>query len=166
MAEPEGEKKIRGTRRITIDDYPFTKEQSEEQIDASLRRVGPNKPLGYESLLTFQKAGIDLEALKRELEAKGLKTKSYTEDETTIFGGALYVYDPKALDELLKSRENILTASGWPSQPEDFIDTVNSIHAPNNSDLFDTVADAYGDYTNIGRKSFPGFREGVAPYGH
>lgn len=164
MAKPEGEKKMRGTTPVTIDNFPFTKEQSEEQIDASLRRVGSDKPLGYESLLTVQKAGIDLEALKRELEAKGLKTKLYTEDETTVFGGALYVYDPKSLGELLKTKESILTASGWPSQPEDFIDIVNSVHAPPNSDLFDTIADAYGDYSNIGRKSFPGSKG--APYGH
>jgi hypothetical protein len=89
----------------------FNSEESvypQEKIDYfldDLRRVGPKKPIGYLSL-TFLINTLKIDPLKiiEEVERKGLKFITLGLGETDVSGGALYVYDEKALKTLLDKK--------------------------------------------------------------
>lgn len=117
-----------------------------------LRLVGPAKPLGNLPISTIvEDCHVDVTALRRELEQKGLKTLQLSQNESSISSGALYAYDEKALSTLLQNHADVLKKAGWPIEPVAFIRNLHVV-APLESDLFNVIADAYGDKTNPGRK--------------
>jgi hypothetical protein len=117
-----------------------------------LRLVGPHKPLGNLPLSTIREdCGIEPEKLQKELENNGIKTLILTKEECSISSGALYVYDEEALAQLLKDNEKTLSEAGWPTQPVPFIRHLKVLAEPE-TDLFNVIADAYGDKRNPLRK--------------
>lgn len=135
------------------------KEYSEEEIKNlldNLRRVGPEKPIGYLPISTLVDiCKTDPATIEEELRQKGLKTIMLSCEESNIgYAGALFVYDEAALGLLLKTKEAILKAANWPTDPESFVRHLK-VFAGHKTDLFDLVADAFGDKINPGRKNSP-----------
>lgn len=127
--------------------------QKIENLLDDLRRVGPGKPLGYLPLSTLmEKCHIDPKAMREELENKGLKVMILTGGETGVGSGALFAYDEESLKKFLEEKAAILKKAGWPTNPESFIRHLR-ISADKKTDLFDLIADAFGDKTNPGRKN-------------
>ena len=123
-----------------------------EQILNDVKRVGPEKPLGYVAISDLTDVcKIDPSKLKKELEQKGLKTILFGQGESIVNGEALYVYDENSLKSLLDNNHTMLVKSGWPTEPESFVRNLNT-PVDQGTDLFDLIADAFGDKTNIGRK--------------
>lgn len=134
-----------------ISEESFPSKEIERMLN-DLRLVGPNKPVGYLPLSTI--TGIcktDVAKLTQDLEQKGLKTIIFNQQESNVGGGALYAYDENALHKLLDTNKNLLTNSGWPTEPELFIRNLKN-HAERKTELFDLVADSFGDKTNLGRR--------------
>jgi hypothetical protein len=122
-----------------------------------LRNIGPDKPLGYLPISTINKyLKSDMQNLIREAEEKGLFVKIFRDGEVPITGGALFMADVTALDQLIKLHERTLKAFGWPIEPKEFLEYVATRHAPNKTKLFDVVADAFADYINTGRTDVVG----------
>jgi hypothetical protein len=110
--------------------------------------VGPRKPLGYECIAAIATIA-DPEVIASLLGFKGLQVR--THDET------LYVYDEAALQRLLRRRWVVLTWHRWPHTAEEFVARVASEWAPQHTWLWNTVADAFGDYTNSARRGGGGW---------
>ncbi len=82
----------------------------------SLTRVGPEKPVGYLPLYTLTEfAEADPDRLAADALARGLAAAQFGPAECCIKSGALYIYDRAALDRLLKSNVDTLTAAGMQS---------------------------------------------------
>jgi hypothetical protein len=121
------------------------KKLANEYLD-HLRKVGPDKPLGYLPLETIIKdCGISVDDLKEELEEKGLRTKIFLEGR--VAGGALYAYDEQTLRQLLSKNRNILKGR-LPIEPSQFVDFIATNYITPYTKLFDIVADAFGDKIN------------------
>ncbi|MEO6509084.1 MAG: hypothetical protein ABIO02_03955 [Patescibacteria group bacterium] len=117
-----------------------------------LRNVGNDKPLGYLPLTTLiEVCKVDPQAIRTELENRGLKTIVLKQEECSISGGALFAYHQEALEHHLEKNKKILLSNGWPTEPEKFIRHLNVV-AAQKTELFNVIADAYGDKTNPGRK--------------
>ncbi len=131
---------------------------SDEQISTflgDLRRVGPTKPVGYLPISTITDiCKFDPAAIEAELNARGLKTLVLGREECRVPAGALYAYDETALGSFLRERESVLRAASWPTEPEAFVRHLKAL-APWRTELFDLVADAFGDKKNPGRTDAP-----------
>ena len=128
---------------------------SEERIEDllnDLRKVGPEKPLGYLPLSTLiEICHIDPKTMQEELEKKGLKVMILKYGETNVIGGALFAFDEEALRRFLEEGAAILKKAGWPTNPESFVRHLRMPAGPK-TDLFDLIADVFGDKINPGRR--------------
>lgn len=113
-----------------------------------LERVGPHKPLGYLPLDTVK----DPDGTRRALESRGMSVIVLNQVKSNVASGAMVAYDPKALGRLLKSRRSLLAKSKWPEDPDEFARFHMNHPVPFRTDLFDLIADAYGDYDSPMRK--------------
>ena len=128
-------------------------EKKVEDLLNDLRKVGPEKPIGYLPLSTLTEiCHVDPKVMEEELKKQGLKILILTGEETRVVSGALYVYSEESLSQFLKEREAILKKAGWPITPDSFIRHLK-FYADRKTDLFDLIADAFGDKTNPGRKN-------------
>ena len=139
---------------IKAESPPAKLEAEKKASLTEMRRIGPEKPMGFLPTLTLEILyEVDPEALKKELEGKGLKTLIINPDPQRphTIGGALYAYDEQALGLLLEENKAILEEAGWPTETEAFVRQVESVTAPSGTKLFDLIADAFDDKTNLGR---------------
>jgi hypothetical protein len=91
-------------------------------ILSSLTQVGPAKPIGYLPLYTIRDIlQMEPRALARDAQARGLSAALLGPDRCCIKSGALYLFDRKSLEQLLQSSRQILSASRWPPDPEQFV---------------------------------------------
>ena len=128
------------------------KENSSEKIEkmlSDLRRVGPDKPLGYlaiDTLINICK--VDPDKLEQELKEKGLKTLRLEYPETNVVGGALFAYDEDVLKQLLENNRVVLEEAGWPIDAEAFVRHLKIFAS--NVDIYNIIAEAYGNKTRPG----------------
>lgn len=124
-----------------------------ELILADLRKVGPQKPLGYLDTTTITEYGNTTpEQIINEATARGQKVIALNQGEAVYHpDGALFVYNEGALRSLLGKNVATLQEAGWSTNPEEFIRKVASELVQPQTALFDLVADAFADYGNPGR---------------
>lgn len=127
-----------------------SRKETAEELLSDLRMVSSEKPLGYLPLSTIvTHCHTTPEAITAEAEARGLQ--SAIKEGGNTGSGALYIWDEGALNTLLQNNAETLTQASWPTEASSFVDTVERIHAPNRTPLFDLIADAFADNTNPGR---------------
>lgn len=90
-----------------------------------LFEVGPQKPLGYLDLGTIEENGYDVGELVEHFENAGKRTLLLEPENRRFPWGALYVYDPEALQALLDTHADILQAEGWPEDADAFVALVS-----------------------------------------
>lgn len=117
--------------------------------------VGPEKPLGYLSFSFIANFGERPQQLITESETKGLNHRVIEVGSGETADQLLYVYDKEALQKLLDNRREVLEKVDWPIDADEFVEHVSKNNAPQETDLFDVVADAFADYENVGRKTYP-----------
>ena len=132
-----------------------SKVDTKRNILNDLTSVGPEKPLGYLSFGHITQFGQTPENLAIEAERRGLSHQVTTDQGPEGPVKFLYFYDPISLQELLDKKKTILEAANWPTSSKEFVDYSSNNKAPQETDLFDVVADAFADYTNPGRKTYP-----------
>lgn len=118
-----------------------------------LRKVGKDKSLVYlpiNAIINYCKRSP--EEIMEIADKNSLCTFLIKEEDSrTIPSGVLYVYDDKALQEILEKNIENLEAADWPTDPEAFIEKITEVNVPQKTKLFDVVADTFADYTNLGR---------------
>lgn len=110
-----------------------------------LTDVGPTKPLGYLPLQTLRGYHIDLQQLEATLLARGLSVLRTDPTESHIRSGALYAYHEPSLRALLERSARVLTVAAWPTEPTAFVQAVDTLTAPRDTELYELVAEAFGD---------------------
>ena len=97
-------------------------ENHHASVLSSLTNVGPAKAVGYLPLQTLGRfLGLDVEAVSANARSRGLAVLVLSPEECCIKSGALYVYDPDALDKILCTSRSVLALSNFPTVPEAFV---------------------------------------------
>jgi hypothetical protein len=121
-------------------------EQDRQQIFGSLDTVGNAKPLGYLPLRTVEKhLSMNICDVVSSFEGRGLKAKAFSPDECCINTGALYVYDPVALQSVLNGAQAVLERNGWPVVAESFVDCVAKSWIEPSHPVHPVIRQAFGD---------------------
>jgi hypothetical protein len=102
--------------------------------------------MGYLPLRTLEKhLSMDIGDVVTSLEGRGLKAKTFSPDECSINAGALYVYDPVALQNVLNGALVALERSGWPVVAESFVDQVAKSWVEPDHPVYPVIRQAFGD---------------------
>ena len=121
---------------------------------ADLMTVGENKPIGHLSQEFLNKiSGFDKEDLLNTIKERNLSWIEIAAKNCHITDGALFVYHEAALQKVLDENKQLLEDESWPTDAMDFITHHANHIAEPGTDLFNLVADTYGDTDNPGRKS-------------
>lgn len=97
-----------------------------QYIVDDLLAIGKNKPLGYLPLKTMiekKHDGYDgvVEDVISWADSKGYKHVLCTEQECHIASGALYIYDPLSLSDMLDKYQDILEKANIPTTPDEYV---------------------------------------------
>ncbi len=91
----------------------------------SLTLVGAGKAIGYLPLRTIRQVlGLKVEDVVADARARGLQAIAFGPRDCCIKTGALYLYDPSALEHLLRTSSVTLERSGFPVDTEMFVRTI------------------------------------------
>jgi hypothetical protein len=114
--------------------------------------VGKWKLVGYKTLSDlFEKAKICPSRLGAGLQQRGLKTLTLTGNECVMSSGALYAWHEAGLRDHLQKHAATLEEGGWPCDPESFVRKLAVDWAPRYTELYNVIADAFGDGEVRGR---------------
>jgi len=112
---------------------------------SGLRRVGPRKALGYLPLRTITDIlQISPATLLAEAASKGLAAIQIEPDRCCIKSGALYVYDRKALGELLEGAASTLNRHGLPLDPDQFVQHIAANWFESDHPAYPVIEAAFG----------------------
>jgi|GEM_PF-2309313 len=132
--------------RVQLPDDVLAADQA--RCMADLWKVGPEKPLGYLPLSTIGGyCGESAARVKSVLKARGLDVRVFHEECLIDAGaGALYAFDPAALQRLLDENLATLLLAAWPTRAADFVRKVASgwICARRFPALYTVIARAFG----------------------
>ena len=123
----------------------ITGEQDRQRIFGSLAAVGSAKSVGYLPLATLEKhLAMDVTAVADSFEKRGLKTRVFLANECCINSGALYVYDPSGLQNVLNAESDVLERNKWPISAELFVDRVARFWIEENDPVYAVLQRAFG----------------------
>ena len=109
-----------------------------------LLRVGRDKPMGYLPLGTILLAGWTLERALAWLRTTDLKHAVFTEAESNVFGGSLYVWDERAVQRLIDLNLPIVRDTMWGDTAEEFVMDVVKVYAED-PDLYALIGVMFAD---------------------
>lgn len=108
--------------------------------------VNEVKPISYLPSKTITDVlGMSLENYMKMAREKGLYCAAFSESESCINGGAVYVYDQQHLGALLLRHRKVLHENGWPSDTAGFIQRITSDWLNEEDPLLPVVRQAFGD---------------------
>ena len=121
-------------------------EQDRQRIFGNLAAVGNAKPLGYLPLATLEKhLAMDVTEVAGSFEKRGLKIRVFLANECCINSGALYVYDPSALQSVLNADFDVLERNKWPVTAELFVDRLAKFWVEQSDPVHAVIQRAFGD---------------------
>jgi hypothetical protein len=110
--------------------------------------VGPTKPVGYLPLYTVEQfVQLTPEAVAAAAIARGLAVAQFGPAACCIKSGALYVYDRKALADLLQESADAVAAAGLPSDPDRFVAHIAAVWFDMAHPAYSLIARAFGECT-------------------
>ena len=137
-----------------IEDGRRKKDRSRDLVQ--IRELGPNKPMGYlpvESLKHYYE--VDVAAEIERAHTNGYRTILFPATETLMGSeGALFVWHEEALQQLLARNRKFLEELGWSTNTESFVRHVAREWVPENTPLYNLIADAFGDRNNPSRTDY------------
>jgi len=116
---------------------------------ADVLNVGGDKPLGYLSTRQIETAGYTVPEVNDAVELRGMSSRFVSEEEGANKGGSLYAYDPVSLAALLAERSSVLEHYEWPAEVDAFVEKVATQVVRPGNELYDLIADAFADYSNM-----------------
>src|SRR5882724_8366955 len=121
-------------------------EQTRQLVFGSLAAVGNAKPVGYLPLATLEKhLAMDVTAVADSFEKRGLKTRVFLANECCFNSGALYVYDPSGLQNVLNAESDVLERNKWPISAELFVDRIAKFWIEESDPVYAVIQRAFGD---------------------
>jgi hypothetical protein len=107
--------------------------------------VGPSKPLGYLPISTIKDEGKSVRDIMEWAGNVGIRCVAFTEFESRVSSGAVYVWHESALQALLDSNRDILTRTEWPIIANDFVSQVVTENARDPA-LYELIGVAFNDF--------------------
>lgn len=106
-----------------------------------IRLLGITKMLGYLPLATILSESVSVQQMMLEADSRDMKTFLFSQEDSNVFSGALYVADITSLNIFLNlpKQKNILKRNNWPLEANAFVNMVSSKFA-HSEKLFELVA--------------------------
>lgn len=124
---------------------PAPDETERDRLLLSLSQVGPSKAIGYLPLYTIRDfVQLSPDSIAASASARGLETRQFKPEACCIKSGALYVYDRKALDQILKAHAEVLEANELPILPDLFVAHIAAVWFDPNHPACAVIARAFG----------------------
>ena len=102
--------------------------------------------MGYLPLATLEKhLAMDATEVADSFEKRGLKTRVFLANECCINSGALYVYDPSALQSVLNAASDVLERNKWPISAELFVDRLAKFWIEESDPVYPVIQRAFGN---------------------
>ncbi|CAN7142644.1 hypothetical protein LJR090_000073 [Bosea sp. LjRoot90] len=121
-------------------------EAQRADILKSFTRVGPDKAIGYLPMSTVLKIlQLTIPAVERDFASSDRVVLALSPNECCIDGGAVYVFDQRALAELLRNSGALLASLGWPAENEGFVRKIAAVWLTADHPLISLVREAFGD---------------------
>ena len=121
-------------------------EKSERQSILDSLSISGQKPLGYLPLATIEKVlAMDVAELTNSLQGRGAKVAIFSKDDCCIKSGALYAYDPTALQKVLNAAAEPLSQGGWPSSADAFVKKVAKVWIDETDPIYEVILRAFGE---------------------
>ncbi|WP_147283772.1 hypothetical protein [Bosea caraganae] len=129
--------------------YEALSDERKASILESLMGVGPSKPIGYLPLCTIQDVlGVPVAVLLKQMMPRGILALKLNSKECCIKSGALYFYDPVALENLLRVASDDLKQCGWPRTPAEFVKHIAANWYESDHPLIGLIRMAFGEDKN------------------
>jgi hypothetical protein len=113
----------------------------------SISLVGPEKPVGYLPLYTLRDfAMVEPEDVAAVAATRGLASILFEPDACCIKSGALYVYHPDALTELLHANADTLAAANMSAAPDQFVTQIAAVWLEPSHPVYPIIVKAFGIY--------------------
>jgi len=112
--------------------------------------LGPDKTMGYVMIDDQTKVEM-FHSVAELLEARGNKAMIIGPSDSHFNFPVLFTWNEQYLQELIDKNADVIKAAGWSTTPEAFVKRVANESVESSSELFDLVADAFGDKKNPGR---------------
>lgn len=124
---------------------PAPTEAEREHYLRDLSGVGSSKPIGYLPLYTIRDfAHLSPEIVAARATANGLTAVEFSPKRCCIKSGALYVYDPQTLAQLLLAQADVLKANDFPLDPDRFVAHIAKTWFPQHYPAQSVIAQAFG----------------------
>jgi hypothetical protein len=124
----------------------ISNEQTQQLILGDLAAVGNAKPLGYLPLAALKaRLLMDVREVVDSFEKRGLRTKVFQADDCCIKSGALYVYSPTVLQNVLNAFSDVLKANAWPLSAELFVNKVAKTWVEQTHPVYAVIRNAFGE---------------------
>lgn len=122
-------------------------DEDAERILRDHLRVDEGKPVSYLPIGTIKNViGIPVEEYVRMAKGKGLMCDVFSPEETCIKGGAVYVYDAVALQNVLEKNRDILEEMSWPRWAPEFVRRIAKEWLDEEGDILRIIRSAFGDW--------------------
>jgi hypothetical protein len=112
----------------------------------SLTLVGSGKAVGYLPLRTVKYVlGLKIQDVTADAVARGLRAIRIGPRHSCIKSGALYVFDPNALEQILRGSSEILRGADAPTDPEMFVRFIARDWFAPDHPIMPIIRDAFAD---------------------
>ena len=102
--------------------------------------------MGYLPLATLKNhLARDIGEVVDSFEKRGLKVKVFQMDDCCIKSGAIYIYDPSALQNILNAASHVLKKNEWPVVAESFVAKVAEFWVEQTHPVHPVIRRAFGD---------------------
>ena len=123
----------------------FDTAEKRDVILNGLRRVGNGKAMGFLPCNLISVCGESTEAICRELEGRGIRTKLLLRIISPYQGQVVVAWHEESLGRILWLHRELLDNMGWPSAPESFADWSMYEEPPKDSAIAAVVQEALSD---------------------
>lgn len=108
--------------------------------------VGSAKPVSYlpiETIETF--LGMSVDTYSAMIKGKGNRCAVFRAEQCCIRSGAVYAYNPEALDKILLEHSHILSEHDWPAVVDAFIAKIAAEWVDSGSPLMSVIRQSFGE---------------------
>jgi len=138
--------------RELINESTLNSPKDNHYVVKDLLSIGNNKPLGYLPLDTITKDEFGgYEGIVKDIiswsDSKKYEHILCSEDECSVSSGALYIYDPISLKNILTEYKDILVNAGIPTTPNEYVTYIkkNTVYERKWPEAYVVIGLTYGD---------------------
>jgi hypothetical protein len=132
-------------RRKTMNQWSKN-EKGKDEIRRHFDELGKTKAVGYLPLYTITDIlSMTADSWALALTERGLRVRVFNEEETCIGSGAMYVYDPGMVSEIMERHEGAILEKGWKANAEFIIGIIANDWLESDDPIMPFIRELFND---------------------